>query len=136
MVTKWGLSDKLGPIAYSEDEDEVFLGRSVTQHKNVSDETARQIDEEVRGILDEAYARSTQILKDNLDKLRVMADALLQYETIDAQQIDDIMGGREPGPPKDWQGGSRPRSNDGGTPRGESPIGGPAVQSRGNVRED
>ena len=129
MVTKWGLSDKLGPIAYSEDEDEVFLGRSVTQHKSVSDETARQIDEEVRGILDEAYARSTQILKDNLGKLHVMAEALLQYETIDTQQIDAIMDGREPGPPKDWQGGGRP-PRAGGAPRGESPIGGPAVQPR------
>ena len=129
MVTKWGLSDKLGPIAYSEDEDEVFLGRSVTQHKSVSDETARQIDEEVRGILDEAYARSTQILKDNLGKLHVMAEALLQYETIDTQQIDAIMDGREPGPPKDWQGGNRPPRS-GGAPRGESPIGGPAVQPR------
>ncbi|HJW46164.1 MAG TPA: ATP-dependent zinc metalloprotease FtsH [Lysobacter sp.] len=102
MATKWGLSDELGPITYGEEEDEVFLGRSITQHKNVSNETARKIDEVVRGILDRAYARSTQILKDNLDKLHSMAEALLLYETIDAKQIDAIMEGREPPPPDGW----------------------------------
>ena len=130
MATKWGLSDELGPIAYGEEEDEVFLGRSVTQHKNVSDETARLIDEEVREILDHAYARSTELLTANLDKLHTMAGALLQYETIDAQQIEDIMNGREPGPPKDWR-EKKPGTGSGGDkPRGESPIGGPAVQPR------
>jgi len=133
MVTKWGLSDKLGPIAYSEDEDEVFLGRSVTQHKSVSDETARLIDEEVREILDRAYARSTELLTANLDKLHTMAEALLQYETIDAQQIEDIMNDREPGPPKDWR-EKKPGTGSGGDkPRGESPIGGPAVQPRQRI---
>ncbi len=102
MATKWGLSDELGPITYGEDEDEVFLGRSVTQHKSISNETASKIDEVVRGILDRAYARSTELLTANLDKLHAMAEALLQYETIDAHQIDDIMAGREPGPPADW----------------------------------
>ncbi|MES8338521.1 cell division protein FtsH, partial [Cutibacterium acnes] len=87
MVTKWGHSDEMGPIAYGEEEDEVFLGRSVTQHKNVSDETARRIDEVVRRILDKAYQRTKAILQENLDKLHVMAEALLQYETIDATQI-------------------------------------------------
>ena len=131
MVTKWGLSDKLGPIAYSEDEDEVFLGRSVTQHKSVSDETARRIDEEVRDILDRAYARSKELLTENLAKLHTMAEALLQYETIDAAQIEDIMSGRTPGPPKDWRGDKKPGAGSGGDkPRGESPIGGPAVQPR------
>lgn len=96
MVTKWGLSDELGPVAYGEEEDEVFLGRSVTQHKNVSDETARKIDEVVRSILDKAYARTKQILADNLDKLHAMSQLLLQYETIDAPQIDAIMEGRAP----------------------------------------
>ncbi|HEU4664060.1 MAG TPA: ATP-dependent zinc metalloprotease FtsH [Dokdonella sp.] len=129
MVTKWGLSDKLGPIAYGEEEDEVFLGRSVTQHKNVSDETARRIDEEVRDILDRAYARSKELLTENLAKLHTMADALLQYETIDAAQIEDIMAGRTPGPPKDWRGDKKPGGG-GDKPRGESPIGGPAVQPR------
>jgi cell division protease FtsH len=110
MVTKWGLSHELGPIAYGEQEDEVFLGRSVTQHKNVSDETARKIDEVVRKILDRAYAETKQILTDNLEKLHVMAKALLQYETIDAQQIDAIMAGREPPPPRDWVEPKPPKS--------------------------
>ncbi len=103
MVTKWGLSDEMGPMTYSENEDEVFLGRSVTQHKNVSDDTARKIDQVVRGILDDAYARSRQIVTDNLSKLHLMAEALLAYETIDADQITIIMEGRKPGPPKDWE---------------------------------
>ncbi|MEO8672889.1 MAG: ATP-dependent zinc metalloprotease FtsH, partial [Tahibacter sp.] len=133
MVTKWGLSDELGPIAYGEEEDEVFLGRSVTQHKNVSDATARKIDEVVRGILDKAYAKSTELLTQNLDKLHMMAAALLQYETIDASQIDSIMDGREPNPPKDWTGtgGNKPSGGSSASSgRTESPIGGPAVTSR------
>jgi cell division protease FtsH len=128
MVTKWGLSDEMGPIAYGEEEDEVFLGRSVTQHKNVSDETARRIDEVVRSILDRAYARTKAILTENIDKLHVMADALLTYETIDAHQIDDVMNGRRPGPPLDW-------SKSGKTVAGKDPgpsagaVGGPAAQT-------
>ena len=102
MATKWGLSDELGPVTYGEDEDEVFLGRSVTQHKSISNETASKIDEVVRGILDRAYARSTELLTANMDKLHIMAELLLQYETIDAHQIDNIMEGRDPGPPADW----------------------------------
>ncbi|MFC4525697.1 ATP-dependent zinc metalloprotease FtsH [Dyella halodurans] len=133
MATKWGLSDKLGPMTYGEEEDEVFLGRAVTQHKNVSNETARKIDEEVRSILDRAYERTRQLLTDNIDKLHVMADALLQYETIDAHQIDDIMNGRVPGPPADWS----KTSSTGSTPpppppRGDAgaKVGDPATQSR------
>ncbi|MGY0797972.1 ATP-dependent zinc metalloprotease FtsH [Lysobacter sp. A286] len=103
MVTKWGLSDEMGPISYGEEDDEVFLGRSVTQHKSVSDDTARKIDEVVRGILDKAFQRTTEILTKHLPELHVMADTLLQYETIDAHQIDDIMAGRTPGPPADWE---------------------------------
>jgi len=131
MVTKWGLSTELGPIAYGEEEDEVFLGRSVTQHKNVSNETARKIDEEVRSILDRAYARTKQILTDNLDKLHVMSEALLQYETIDASQIDDVMAGRVPGPPLDWaKSGKTANSKDAGTgPSATGPLGGPAAQT-------
>ena len=105
----------------------------MTQHKNVSDETARRIDEEVREILDRAYARSTELLTENLSKLHVMAEALLQYETIDAKQIEEIMNGQEVSPPKGWtdDSGKGPGSGTGGAkPRGESPIGGPAVQSR------
>ena len=102
MVTKWGLSDRLGPLTYSEDEGEVFLGRSVTQHKQVSDETAHAIDEEVRCIIDSNYTRAETLLKENIEKLHAMAKALVKYETIDAEQIKDIMDGKEPRPPKDW----------------------------------
>ena len=102
MVTKWGLSDKLGPLTYSEDEGEVFLGRSVTQHKQVSDETASVIDEEIRRIIDSNYNRSKKILEANKDKLHAMADALMKYETINEIQIKDIMEGRDPQPPEDW----------------------------------
>ena len=102
MVTKWGLSEKLGPLTYSEDDGEVFLGHSVTQHKGVSDETAHTIDGEVRSIIDRNYARSEKILKDNIDKLHLMAEALIKYETIDSDQIDDIMEGKVPRPPSDW----------------------------------
>jgi cell division protease FtsH len=136
MATKWGLSDELGPITYGEDEDEVFLGRSVTQHKSISNETASKIDEVVRGILDRAYARSRELLTANLEKLHVMAEALLQYETIDAHQIDDIMAGREPGPPADWTKNATtgatppppPPRGDAGSTVGK--MGDPAPQSR------
>ncbi len=102
MVTKWGLSERLGPLTYSEDEGEVFLGRSVTQHKHVSDETANAIDEEIRSIVDRNYQRARQLLESNLDKLHMMAEALIKYETIDSDQIDAIMAGHKPQPPKDW----------------------------------
>ncbi len=103
MVTKWGLSDKLGPLTYSEEEQEVFLGRSVTQHKSVSDETSHLIDEEIRHVIERNYARSRSLLLEHLDKLHAMAAALIKYETIDASQIDDIMNGRVPRPPRDWE---------------------------------
>jgi len=139
MATKWGLSDELGPITYGEDEDEVFLGRSVTQHKSISNETASKIDEVVRGILDRAYARSKELLTANLDKLHAMADALLQYETIDAHQIDDIMAGREPGPPADWTKNTStgatppPPPPKGGTGSTVGKVGDPAPQSRAGL---
>jgi len=102
MVTKWGLSEKLGPLTYSEEEGEVFLGHSVTQHKVVSDETAHIIDEEIRSVIDRNYKRAEQILVENTDKLGLMAEALIKYETIDAEQIKEIMEGKEPRPPADW----------------------------------
>jgi cell division protease FtsH len=102
MVTKWGLSDRLGPLTYSEDEGEVFLGRSVTQHKNLGDDTARIIDEEVRSLIDANYQRAETILKDRLDVLHAMTDALMKYETIDAAQIDALMAGEVVPAPKDW----------------------------------
>ncbi|HHB11719.1 MAG TPA: ATP-dependent zinc metalloprotease FtsH [Chromatiales bacterium] len=112
MVTRWGLSERLGPLAYSEDEGEVFLGHSVARHKLLSDETAHAIDEEIRRIIDENYKRARQILEENLDKLHAMAEALIKYETLDDDQITDIMEGREPRPPREWS-DDEPRS--GGT---------------------
>ncbi|BCU06687.1 ATP-dependent zinc metalloprotease FtsH [Allochromatium tepidum] len=109
MVTKWGLSDRLGPLTYSEEEQEVFLGHSVTQHKSVSDETSHLIDEEIRRIIDRNYERARDLLQEHLDKLHAMAAALMKYETIDAAQIDDIMEGREPRPPRDWEDDEPPR---------------------------
>jgi cell division protease FtsH len=135
MVTKWGLSD-LGPLAYGEEEGEVFLGHSVTQHKNISDETAHAIDTEVRAIVDRNYQRAVDLLTQNIDKLHMMADALMKYETIDAQQIEDIMEGREPRPPRDWgkyegtpPGSSADRKEKGREEEADKgAIGGPASQ--------
>ena len=133
MVTKWGLSDKLGPLTYSEDEGEVFLGHSVAQHKAVSDETAHDIDQEIRSIIDRGYARAEGILKTNLDKLHSMANALMKFETIDSNQIDDIMDGKPPRPPADWDDSeSSVGPDDSGSKSTEekpdSKIGGPAGQ--------
>ena len=102
MVTKWGLSDRLGPLTYSDESGEVFLGRSVTQTKQVSDETAHAIDQEVRRVIESNYQRARSILETHLDKLHAMADALVKYETIDDGQIKDIMAGRPPSPPSGW----------------------------------
>jgi len=102
MVTKWGLSDRLGPLTYSEDEGEVFLGRSVTQHKNLGDDTARIIDEEIRSLIDTNYQRAEKLLNEHLEVLHTMTDALMKYETIDANQIDALMAGKDVPPPKDW----------------------------------
>jgi len=102
MVTKWGLSEKMGPMSYSEEDGEVFLGHSVTQHKTMSDDTAKDIDTEVRSLVNKSYATATKMIKDNMDKLHVMSEALLTYETIDKDQIDDIMAGIKPRPPKGW----------------------------------
>lgn len=99
MVTKWGLSQKLGPMLYDEEEGEVFLGRSVTQRKNVSAQTAMDIDNEIRAVIDRCYSQAKDILETNRHILEAMADALMQYETIDAGQIDDIMAGKPPRPP-------------------------------------
>lgn len=102
MVTKWGLSEKLGPLTYGEDEGEVFLGHMVTQRKEVSDNTADLIDKEVRLIIDRNYQRAKKILTENMEKLHLMADALTKYETIDTAQIDDIMEGKIPREPEGW----------------------------------
>ncbi|HEU4781587.1 MAG TPA: ATP-dependent zinc metalloprotease FtsH [Steroidobacteraceae bacterium] len=130
MVTKWGLSDKLGPLTYSEESGEVFLGRQVTQHKQVSDETAHVIDVEVRRVIDTAYRKAQNILETNRDKLDAMAAALIKYETIDENQIKDIMAGKAPKPPADWDDsvGSPPPKRTDGEPEGGSTIGSPAGQ--------
>jgi cell division protease FtsH len=137
MVTKWGLSERLGPLTYSEEEEEVFLGHSVAKHKSVSDETAHVIDEEIRLFIDRNYERARQILTDNMDKLQLMADALIKYETIDSAQIDDILAGRTPRPPKDWDDGdeSEPKADSRAAPAPDpaddgtkGTIGGPAKQ--------
>jgi len=130
MVTKWGLSDKLGPLTYSEESGEVFLGRQVTQHKQVSDETAHVIDVEVRRVIDTAYKTAQSILENNRDKLDAMAQALIKYETIDEQQIKDIMAGRAPKPPADWDDsvGNPPPKRPAGEPDGGGTIGSPAGQ--------
>jgi cell division protease FtsH len=102
MVTRYGMTDELGPMVYAENEGEVFLGRSVTKHVNVSEQTMQKVDAVIRRIIDEQYAQARKIIEDNQDKMHAMANALLEWETIDADQIDDIMGGKPPRPPKDW----------------------------------
>jgi cell division protease FtsH len=104
MVTRWGMSDILGTRVYGDNQSEVFLGRDVTTHKNLSDATAQQVDDEIRRIIDEQYSRARKIIEDNRDKIEVMAKALLEWETLNAEQIDDIMAGRKPRPPQDYAG--------------------------------
>jgi cell division protease FtsH len=130
MVTKWGLSDRLGTLTYAEEDGEVFLGRSVTQHKQVGDKTRDAIDEEVRRVIDENFERARTILETSRETLHKMADALIRFETIDEEQIRDIMAGREPKPPEGWD-DKEPSSGAGGRPhdRGdEVPTGRPAAQ--------
>lgn len=110
MVTQWGMSDAMGPMVYGENEGEVFLGRSVTTHKNVSESTMFKVDQEIRRIIDEQYSVARKIIEDNSDKMHKMAQALLEWETIDADQIEDIMSGQDPRPPKPTSSGA------GGTP--------------------
>jgi cell division protease FtsH len=100
MVTRYGMSDVLGPMVYAENEGEVFLGRSITKTVNMSEETMRKVDAEIRRIIDEQYALARRLLEENRDKVEAMTKALLDWETIDADQIDDIVNGRPPRPPK------------------------------------
>jgi cell division protease FtsH len=124
MVTEWGMSDALGPMVYGENEGEVFLGRSITTHQNVSEETMRKVDNEIRQIVDRQYTLARKILEDNRDKVEVMAKALLEWETIDADQIEDIIQGRPPRPPKPTQ-PPAPAPSAGGA-SGPTPSGTPA----------
>ena len=125
MLTKWGLSDRLGPLTYSEESGEVFLGRSVTQTKQVSDVTAHAIDEEVRRVIETNYTKAREILQTNLDKLHGMAEALIRYETIDDSQIRQIMDGQPPTPPEGWENGvGGPTPGNGGSPEARPAFGG------------
>jgi cell division protease FtsH len=119
MVTRYGMTDALGPMVYAENEGEVFLGRSVTKTTSMSEATMQKVDVEVRRIIDMQYNLARRLIEENSDKMHTMAKALLEWETIDKDQIDDIMAGREPRPPKDWT----PRSPSGGDSGGS-----PAVQ--------
>jgi len=131
MVTKWGLSEKLGPLTYIEDEGEVFLGRSITQHKQVSDVTVHTIDEEIRRIIDRNYERARSILEEHEDKLHLMARSLMKYETLDDSMVKEIMEGREPTPPEDWDDSDASTSAAGKKSKESAavgPIGGPASE--------
>jgi len=112
MVTKWGLSNKLGPMTYGEEEGEVFLGRNMSQRKEVSDATNNAIDQEVRRIIDATYAKAKQILEENMDTLHLMSAALMKYETIDEHQIQEIMQGKDPTPPEGWDEDQKAQKDD------------------------
>jgi cell division protease FtsH len=129
MVTRYGMSDALGPMVYGENEGEVFLGRSVTTHKNMSEATMQKIDTEIRRILDEQYARAQKILTEGRDKVEAMTAALMEWETIDAEQIGDIMAGRPTRPPKPSAAPQPPASGDGGKPSAPAPTVQPAQKA-------
>ncbi len=118
MVTRYGMSDLMGPMVYAENEGEVFLGRSVTKTTSISENTQQKVDGEIRRILDEQYAVSQKILETSRDKIEAMTEALMKWETIDREQIQDIMAGKDPRPPKDWTPRTPPNQGDGsgGTP--------------------
>lgn len=124
MVTKWGLSEKMGPVMYDEDDGEVFLGMSAgAKPKPHAPDTAKAIDEEVREIVDDCYSRAKSLLEENIDKLHLMAESLIDYETLNTDQIDDIMAGAKPRQTSDDQ-----SSSGGASSTGQSPIGGPAEE--------
>jgi cell division protease FtsH len=120
MVTRYGMTDALGPMVYAENEGEVFLGRSVTKTTSMSEQTMQKVDGEVRRIIDQQYALARKLIEDNQDKMHAMAKALLEWETIDGEQLDDIMAGKEPRPPKDWTPRTPPQS--GGGDSGNAPA--------------
>jgi cell division protease FtsH len=121
MVTRWGMSDSMGPMVYGENEGEVFLGRSVTMHKNVSETTMQQVDAEIRRIVDQQYQLARKLIEDNREKVEAMAKALLEWETLDAEQIGDIMEGRPPRPPKPAT-PPAPQSKDSAPPTATAPA--------------
>ena len=120
MVTRYGMTDELGPMVYAENEGEIFLGRSVTKTTTMSEETMRKVDSVIRRIIDEQYTIARKHIEGNQDKMHAMAKALLEWETIDAEQIDDIMNNRTPRPPKDWTPNDRTRGA--GPASGSGPV--------------
>src|SRR5687768_773747 len=126
MVTQWGMSDELGPMVYGENEGEVFLGRSITTHKNVSEATLQKVDAEIKRIIDQQYTLARGLLEANRDKVEAMAKALLEYETLDADQIGDIMSGKPPRPPKPSgsQTAAKPPASDAGAEGATAPAAG------------
>ncbi len=130
MVMKWGLSEKLGPMTYAEENNQMYLGGTSTQQNPISSETQAIIDSEIRNLVDTNYARAEKILRDNIDKLHAMAQALMTYETIDAAQIKDIMDGKDPQPPKDWSGPVLKTPDDfGPKPILDADLNNPAIES-------
>mgnify|MGYP006328826397 FL=1 len=126
MVMRYGMSDLLGPMVYGDNEGEIFLGRSITRTVNMSEETMKKVDAEVRKIIDGQYAVARKLLEDNRDKVEVMAKALLEFETIDAEQIDDIMSGKTPRPPKPSPPSSSASSSGPSSSAGTAPSANPA----------
>ena len=122
MVTRYGMTDELGPMVYAENEGEVFLGRSVTKTTTMSEETMRKVDLVIRRIIDEQYKIARKHIEDNQDKMHSLAKALLEWETIDAEQIEDIMTGKQPRPPKDWVPNERTRNSGSGPAGGSGPV--------------
>jgi cell division protease FtsH len=120
MVTQWGMSDELGTMVYGENEGEIFLGRSIQTHKNVSEATLQKVDSEIRRIIDKQYAVARKLLEENREKVEAMAAALLEFETLDAEQIADIMSGKPPRPPKPSGSPAPSKPSSGGDAQGET----------------
>lgn len=114
MVMRYGMTDALGPMVYAENEGEVFLGRSVTKTTHMSEQTMQQVDREVRRIIDDQYRLARDLIEHHADKMHAMAKALLEWETIESEQLDDIMAGKPPRPPKDWVPRNPPTGGGGG----------------------
>jgi cell division protease FtsH len=129
MVTRYGMSDELGPMVYGENEGEVFLGRSITTHKNVSEATMQKVDAEIRRIVDRQYGLARKLIEDNRDRVEAMTRALLEWETIDSDQVDDIMAGRPPRPPKPSPNVLPPGKRD-SDPSAPAPTGTPAPEPK------
>ena len=129
MVTQWGMTDALGPMVYGENDSEIFLGRSITTHKNISEATMQQVDAEIRRIIDQQYALARKLIETNRDKVEAMTKALLEWETLDADQLDDIMGGKPPRAPKPSQPNSTPKPPQDAAP--STPAAAPAQPAPG-----